>query len=142
MGSRQAQETCSLKSTSGAFVWMPVPTLDGRLELVGYADSGWALVMLEARRASPLQNLFRWKSVIATSAGTVKFHAAAAVAAQLLHIKAVLEIFGLETHAKIRLDSSTAKCIAKCAIWKHVCCGFSQQFEGDRFGTKTLRVAV
>ena len=59
--------------------------------------------------------------MIAASSGTAEFFAASAVAERLLHMKAVLRFFCLETHAKIKLDSSAAKGITNRERVGRVC---------------------
>ena len=46
------------QGTSDAFVWMPMPKVDGRVELVGYSDSDW-VGDAGAGRASPLEKSLR-----------------------------------------------------------------------------------
>ena len=125
-----------------------MPTLDGRAELFGYSCSDLA-GDAGSRKSQSSDKIFAdgvavgsfsgRQSVIAASSSTAElFTAAAAVAEHRLHIKTVLEFFGFETHAKIKLDSTAANGLANRegvgsvrSLWKHVCCGLSKQFEGD-----------
>ena len=88
-----------------------MPTLDGRAELFGYSCSDLA-GDAESRKSQSSDKIFAdgvavgsfsgRQSVIAASSGTAEFFTAAAVAEHRLHIKTVLEFFGLETHVKIK----------------------------------------
>jgi hypothetical protein len=113
-----------LKGTRDISVVLRRPKKTDRQKVIlnGYSDSDWAGDIATRKSQSsghiqadscPLLGFSRRQSVIATSSGMAEYYAAAAVAEDLIMLRAVFEFFEYEVEANLFMDSAAARGMAR-----------------------------
>ena len=114
-----------LLGTQNAYVKLRIQSGDPiTVELAGYSDSDWAGDPSSSKSESnghveadgcPLTSFSRRQTCVATSSSLAEYHAMCSTAAELLHLRTILEHFGFTVNTTLYCDSVAARGIAQRA---------------------------